>query len=148
MAGKEWLKRRRKMVDMSKIFNGSSTDIMALLMVLVDPSIPLVEKKIVWNKWRYQNYNPDELMEFFSDSLFEDGGFRFLDIVCNNDYKNFYEMAMSLDMANFDPKAYYLYWILGYGHAEKTQLVKDAFDYDPDVILSLIPDFKEIILED
>ena len=136
------------MVDMSSIFNGSSTDIMALLMVLVDPNIPLTEKKIVWNKWRYQNYNNDELMEFFSDSLFEDGGFRFLDIVCSNDYRNFYEMAMSLDMANFDPKAYYLYWILGYGHGEKTQLVKDAFDYDPDTILALIPDFKEIVLED
>lgn len=136
------------MVDMSSIFNGSSTDIMALLMVLVDPNIPLTEKKIVWNKWRYQNYSNDELMEFFSDSLFEDGGFRFLDIVCSNDYRNFYEMAMSLDMANFDPKAYYLYWILGYGHGEKTQLVKDAFKYDPDTILSLIPDFKEIVLED
>ena len=136
------------MVDMSSIFNGSSTDIMALLMVLVDPNIPLTEKKIVWSKWRYQNYNNDELMEFFSDSLFEDGGFRFLDIVCSNDYRNFYEMAMSLDMANFDPKAYYLYWILGYGHGEKTQLVKDAFEYDPDTILALIPDFKEIVLED
>ena len=135
------------MVDMSSIFNGSSTDIMALLMVLVDPNIPLTEKKIVWNKWRYQNYNNDELMEFFSDSLFEDGGFRFLDIVCSNDYRNFYEMAMSLDMANFDPKAYYLYWILGYGHGEKTQLVKDAFDYDPDTILSIFPDIEKVVFE-
>ena len=136
------------MVDMGKIFNGSSTDIMELLMVLANPEISLTEKRIVWDKWRYINYNPDVLMEFFSDSLFEDGGFRFLDIVCHNDYKNFYEMAMSLDMANFDPRAYYLYWILGYGHGEKTQLVKDAFDYDPDTILSMIPDFKEIVLED
>lgn len=136
------------MVDMSSIFNGSSTDIMALLMVLVDPNIPLTEKKIVWNKWRYQNYNNDELMEFFSDSLFEDGGFRFLDIVCSNDYRNFYEMAMSLDMANFDPKAYYLYWILGYGHGEKTQLVKDAFEYDPDVIKGMFPDIEQVLFVD
>lgn len=136
------------MVDMSSIFNGSSTDIMALLMVLVDPNIPLTEKRIVWNKWRYQNYNNDELMEFFSDSLFEDGGFRFLDIVCSNDYRNFYEMAMSLDMANFDPKAYYLYWILGYGHGEKTQLVKDAFKYDPDVIKGMFPDIEQVLFVD
>ena len=136
------------MVDINKIFTPNGTNIYELLVALVDPSIPLVEKRIVWHKWRDTYYNNDELMEFFSDSLFEDGGFRFLDIVCNNDYKNFYEMAMSLDMANFDPKAYYLYWILGYGHAEKTQLVKDAFDYDPDTILGLIPDFKEIVLEE
>lgn len=136
------------MVDINKIFTPNGTNIYELLLALVDPNVPLVEKRIVWGKWRDTYYNNDELMEFFSDSLFEDGGFRFLDIVCNNDYKNFYEMAMSLDMANFDPKAYYLYWILGYGHAEKTQLVKDAFDYDPDTILGLIPDFKEIILEE
>lgn len=140
------------MVDIDKIFKVENTvrttNVMELLLALVDPNNSLSEKRIIWHKWRYDYYNPDELMVFFSDSLFEDGGYRFLDIVCHNDYKNFYEMAMSLDMANFDPKAYYLYWILGYGHNEKTQLVKDAFDYDPDTILSIIPDFKEIVLED
>lgn len=136
------------MVDINKIFTPNGTNIYELLVALVDPNVPLVEKRIVWHKWRDIYYNNDELIEFFSDSLFEDGGFRFLDIVCHNDYRNFYEMAMSLDMANFDPRAYYLYWILGYGHDEKTQLVKDAFDYDPDAILAIFPCFKEVILED
>ena len=136
------------MIDESKIFNGTHTNVMELLLALVDPQNSIEDKRRVWKVWRDWKYSPDELHEFFSDSLFADGGFQFLDIVCNTDHSNFYEMAMSLDLANFDPRAYYLYWILGYGHGEKTQLVKDAFDYDPDTILSIFPYFKEIVLED
>lgn len=136
------------MIDTNKIFNGDSTNILELLVALVDPSNSIEDRRRLWDEWQYCHYSPDQLMEFFSDSLFDDGGYRFLDIVCSNDYRNFYEMAMSLDLANFDPKAYYLYWILGYGHDEKTQLVKDAFDYDPDTILSIFPDIREILFDE
>ena len=136
------------MIDESRIFNGTHTDIMELLVALVDPQNSIEDKRRVWKVWRDWKYNPDELHEFFSDSLFSDGGFQFLDIVCSNDYKNFYEMAMSLDLANYDPKAYYLYWILGYGHKEKTQLVKDAFEYDPDTIRSIFPDIEQVVFAD
>ena len=136
------------MIDESKIFNGTHTNIMELLMALVDPRNSIEDKRRVWKVWKEWKYNPDELHEFFSDSLFEDGGFQFLDIVCHTDYKNFYEMAMSLDMANFDPRAYYLYWILGYGHKEKTQLVKEAFEYDPDTIRSIFPDIEQVVFAD
>ena len=135
------------MIDESKIFTGSNTNIMELLMVLVDQNNSIEDRRRVWKVWRDWKYNPDELNEFFSDSLFADGGFRFLDIVCHNDYKNFYEMAMSLDLANFDRRDYYFYWILGYGHKEKTQLVKEALEYDPDTILSIFPDINEVIFE-
>ncbi len=136
------------MIDESRIFNDTHTDIMEMLLALVDPSNSIEEKREVWNKWRYSYYNPDDLMGFFSDSLFADGGFDFLNIVCNNDYKNFYEMAINLDLANFDPKAYYLFWILGYGHKEKTQLVKEAFEYDPETILAIFPDIQEVVFDD
>lgn len=135
------------MIDESKIFNGNNTNIMELIMALVDKTNSISDKRRVWKVWRDWKYNPDELHEFFSDSLFADGGFRFLDIVCHNDYKNFYEMASSLDLANFDRRAYYFYWILGYGHKEKTQLVKEALEYDPETILSIFPDINEVILE-
>jgi hypothetical protein len=65
------------------------------------------------------------------------------------DYNNFYELAMSLDMANLDPRAYYLYWILKYSpnRPVATTLSKEAFEYDPDTILSIFPDVKEIVFQ-
>lgn len=140
------------MIDMEKIFTVQntvkSTNVMELLVALVDPNNSIEEKREVWNKWRYSYYNPDDLMAFFSDSLFADGGLDFLHVVCNNDYKNFYEMACSLDLAGFDPRAYYLFWILGYGHKEKTELAKEAFEYDPETILAIFPDVQEVVFDD
>ena len=140
------------MIDYNKIFKIENTvkctNIMELLMALVDSSNSIADKRNLWNKWQTEYYSTDDVMSFFSDSLFSDGGLRFFDIICHTDYKNFYEMACSLDLAGFDPKAYYLYWILGYGHKEKTQLVKDALEYDPDVIKGMFPDIEQVIMNE
>ena len=139
------------MIDESKIFNGTHTDIMELLMALVDPQNSIEDKRKIWKVWRDWKYNPDELHEFFSDSLFADGGFQFLDIVCHNDYKNFYEMAMSLDLANFDPKAYYLYWILCYNEDMRpwdSAILKEALEYDPETIKGMFPDIEQVIMNE
>lgn len=138
------------MIDKDKIFSGSgyskTTNIMELMLALVDPSNSLQEKRDIWNEWEHDYYNFSDLREFFHESLFNDG-FNFLDVfVREKNYKNFYELAMSLDMANIDQKAYYLFFILNYGHKFYTQIVKDAFEYDQDTILSIFPDIKEVIL--
>ena len=139
------------MIDTGRIFTNEGachgTNIMELLVALVDPTNAIEDKRHIWNLWLDDPYRQDELREFFSDSLFEENGTRYLDIICKTDYKNFYEMAMSLDMGGFDPRAYYLYWILSYGRPIETQLLKDAFEYDPDTILSIFPNFKELLID-
>ena len=112
-------------MDIGKIFTGSSTNIMELLVALADPANSIEEKRLIWNKWE-TNY---------------------LDVMLGTNYKDFYELMMSLDLAAIDPKAYYLFWILGYGHNGYTKLVEDAFEYDPETILAIFPCFKEVILE-
>ena len=134
-------------MDIGKIFTGSSTNIMELLVALADPANSIEEKRLVWNKWKTTYYNLDETIEFFSDTLFKDGDTNYLDIITHTNYKDFYELMMSLDLAAIDPKAYYLFWILGYGHNGYTKLVEDAFEYDPETILAIFPCFKEVILE-
>lgn len=138
------------MVDIGKIFAGSgiahTTDIMELLMALVDPNNSIEDKRKVFHIWQEYPYRMDELHEFFSDSLFKDN--EYLNAICATaDYKNFYEMAMTLDMAGIDPRAYYLYWILSYGRPTESQLIKDAFDYDPDTILSIFPNIQELLFD-
>ena len=140
------------MIEMDKIFTGfgysRSTNIMELLLALVDPSNPIDEKKNLWDMWQNKYYSKDEVQEFFGDTLFSNDKFNFLDVFVRTDgYKNFYELAFDLDQANLDPQAYYLFFILNYGHKFYTQIVKDAFDYDPDTILAIFPDINEVILE-
>lgn len=139
------------MVDKSKIFSGcgynKSANIEQLMLALVDPNNSIGEKKDIWNEWQNNYYNFDDLLYFFQDTLFN-SGFNFLDVfVRASNYKNFYELALELDTANIDPQAYLLFFILNYGHKFYTQIVKDAFEYDPDTILTIFPDINEVILE-
>lgn len=139
------------MVDKSKIFSGcgynKSANIEQLMLALVDPNNSIGEKKDIWNEWQNNYYNFYDLLYFFQDTLFN-SGFNFLDVfVRSSNYKNFYELAIELDTANIDPQAYLLFFILNYGHKFYTQIVKDAFEYDPDTILAIFPDINEIIFE-
>ena len=84
-----------------------------LLMMLANPNIPLATKQKKFHDWKLFFYSPDAVHEFFSDSLFRNNGeTNYLDIMLGTNYKDFYEMVMSLDLANMDPKAYYIYWII------------------------------------
>ena len=138
------------MIDKDRIFSGHGysmkTNIMELMVALIDPSNSIQEKREIWNEWEHNYYNFYDLHEFFEDSLFFKDGVNLLDVfVREKNYKNFYELAISLDMANIDQKAYYMFLILNYGHKFYTQIVKDAFEYDPDTILSIFPDINEVV---
>jgi hypothetical protein len=121
-------------------------DIGELLLKLADPSVPLQEKKDAFHDWRCLGYNPDAVHEFFSDSLFSPENTNYLDVMLKTDYRNFYEMVMSLDLANIDPRAYYIYWVLTYGNDSISEnFLKEALEYDPDTICAIFPDIKEIL---
>lgn len=135
------------MVDMNKIFPNGNADIMELMMTLCDPSIPIAERKIVWNNWFSRYYQLDFLLEFFSEHLFN-GNMDYIHILSNpeiGDKQNFYELAINLDLGAIDPKAYYLFWILTYGHYTNPQIVKDAYDYDAETINEIFPNIEEIV---
>ena len=144
------------MIDTSKIFHientARTTDISELLCALVDPSHTIEERKELWREWQYHYYNCDDLTTFFDGVLFNrEDGVDYSEVMCKTqEYKNFYELAMSLDMANLDPRAYYLYWILKYSPLRTTavNLLREAFEYDQETILSIFPDIKEIVFQD
>ena len=125
------------------------TDVMALLLAMSDKSRTIAERKEIWRIWRTMYYSYDDIIAFFSDSLFPQDGKTYFDVIVNTpDHTNFWELAMSLDTSGLDPKAYYLFWILCYGHNQYTQLAHEAFDYDPDTIHSVFPDIEEIVFQD
>ena len=140
------------MVDYNKIFdrNAHTTDVGELLLVLFDPNNTLADKRKVWRRWRDEYFSNDALLDFFSDSLFPtDGSPGYLDVMLHaSDYKNFYEMACSLDLLGIDPKAYYIYWILCYGHKYASDYLKEALEYDPETITGMFPDIREVIFND
>ena len=139
------------MVDYDKIFdrNAHTTDVGELLMVLFNPNNTLADKRKVWKRWHDEYFSNDALMEFFSDSLFpQDGSSGYLDAILNSDYKNFYELACTLDLYGIDPKAYYVYWILCYGHKYDSDYLKEALEYDPDTIKGMFPDIEQVLFED
>lgn len=145
------------MIDTTKIFHIENTvrttDISELLCALVDPSHTIEERKELWREWQCYYYNCDDLMTFFDGVLFNrEDGVDYSEVMCKTqEYKNFYELAMSLDMANLDPRAYYLYWIMKYNKNQRptaTNLAREAFEYDPETILSIFPDVKEIVFQD
>ena len=139
------------MVDYDKIFdrNAHTTDVGELLLVLFDPNNTLADKRKVWRRWRDEYFSNDALLDFFSDSLFPtDGSTGYLDVMLHaSDYKNFYEMACSLDLLGIDPKAYYSYWILCYGHKYETGYLKEALEYDPETIKGMFPDIEQVIMD-
>ena len=137
------------MIDYNKIFdqNTHTTDVEELLLALFDRNNTIADKRKVWKRWRDEYFSNDALIEFFSNSLFADDESNYLDAILKCEYKNFYELACTLDCAGIDPKAYYIYWILCYGHKYHTDLLKEALEYDPDTILSIFPDINEVILE-
>ena len=140
------------MIDYDKIFhrNGGdhSTDIEALLMALFDPNNTLAAKRKVWKRWRDEYFSNDALIEFFSDSLFAKDKSNYLDAILKCEYKNFYELACTLDLAGIDPRAYYVYWILCYGHKFATGYLKEALEYDPDTIKGMFPDIEQVLFVD
>ena len=138
------------MIDYDRIFNRTShtTDVGELLMALFNPNNTLVDKRKVWRKWRDEYFSNDALIEFFSDSLFADDKSNYLDAILKCEYKNFYELACTLDLAGIDPRAYYIYWILCYGHKYTTELLKEALEYDPETIKGMFPDIEQVIMNE
>ena len=138
------------MIDYNKIFdkNTHTTNVGELLLALFDRNNTIADKRKVWKRWRDEYFSDDVLIEFFSDTLFAPDRTNYLDAFLQGDYKNFYELACSLDLSGIDPKAYYIYWILCYGPKHHTDLLKEALEYDPDTILSIFPDINEVILGD
>ena len=137
------------MINYNKIFNRNAhtTNIGELLMVLFNPNNTTSDKRKVWKRWRDEYFSNDVLLEFFSDSLFpQDDRVGYFDVLVNTpNYKNFYEMTCSLDMAGIDPKAYYIYWILCYGHKYATDYLKEALEYDPETIKGMFPDIEQVL---
>ena len=125
-------------------------DIEEYLLKLADPSISVEEKKSLFNEWRISWYTPDAVHEFFSDSLFSSDNTNYFDVMLHtDDYRDFYEMVLSLDLANIDPRAYYIYWVLSYGNdCLSTKFLKEAMEYDPDTILSIFPDLQEVLFSE
>ena len=123
-------------------------------MALLSPVNSIEEKKDIWELWKDKYYSMDALILFFGDTLFNMDGYNYLSAFCEcGKEKNFFELAMSMDMGNIDPNAYYLFWILNYGHDTNnggsfTQIVKDAYDYDPERMLNLFPDIEKVIFDE
>jgi hypothetical protein len=138
------------MVDVTKIFNRNtgSTNIGELLLTLFDRNNTLADKRKVWRRWRDEFFSNDALIEFFSDSLFAKDSPNYLDAVLRGNYKNFYELACTLDLSGIDPKAYYIYWILCYGHKYTTDLLNEALEYDPETIKGMFPDIEKVLFVD
>ena len=142
------------MIDKEKIFGGVTPDVSELLMALLSPVNSIEEKKDIWGLWKDKYYSMDALILFFGDTLFNMDGYNYLSAFCEcGKEKNFFELAMSMDMGNIDPNAYYLFWILNYGHDTNnggsfTQIVKDAYDYDPERMLNLFPDIEKVIFDE
>lgn len=142
------------MIDKEKIFGGVTPDVSELLMALLSPVNSIEEKKDIWGLWKNKYYSMDALIVFFGDTLFNMDGYNYLSAFCEcGKEKNFFELAMSMDMGNIDPNAYYLFWILNYGHDTNnggsfTQIVKDAYDYDPERMLNLFPDIEKVIFDE
>ena len=142
------------MIDKEKIFGGVTPDVSELLMALLSPVNSIEEKKDIWELWKDKYYSMDALILFFGDTLFNMDGYNYLSAFCEcGKEKNFFELAMSMDMGNIDPNAYYLFWILNYGHDTNnggsfTQIVKDAYDYDPERMLNLFPDIEKVVFDE
>lgn len=142
------------MIDKEKIFGGVTPDVSELLMALLSPVNSIEEKKDIWELWKDKYYSMDALILFFGDTLFNMNGYNYLSAFCEcGKEKNFFELAMSMDMGNIDPNAYYLFWILNYGHDTNnggsfTQIVKDAYDYDPERMLNLFPDIEKVVFDE
>lgn len=142
------------MIDKEKIFGGVTPDVSELLMALLSPVNSIEEKKDIWELWKDKYYSMDALILFFGDTLFNMDGYNYLSAFCEcGKEKNFFELAMSMDMGNIDPNAYYLFWILNYGHdtnngGSVTQIVKDAYDYDPERMLNLFPDIEKVVFDE
>lgn len=135
------------MIDYNKIFdqNTHNTNVGELLLVLFDRNNTLADKRKAWKRWRDEYFSNDVLIEFFSDTLFAPDRTNYLDAFLQVNYKNFYELAFSLDLSGIDRKVYYIYWILCYGHKYHTDLLKEALEYDPETIKGMFPDIEQVI---
>lgn len=131
-------------------FFKNGIDIEEMLLALFSDGYSIGEKRNIWEDWRTKYYNLDYVIDFFKDSLFSMDNRNYLNVLCDTEnYKNFYEIAMSLDMENFDSRAYYLFWILSYGQNETyTQIVKDAYEYDCDTIKSMFPYIEKVLFDE
>ena len=120
------------------------------LMKIVDPSAPINARRRLFHDWRLFFYSEDAIHDFFSDTLFkQDGSTNYLDVMLRTDYTDFYQMAMALDLANMDPRAYYTYWILTYGNSDLSKkYLKEALEFDGDTIRGIFPDIEKVLFDD
>lgn len=139
-------------MDTSNIFRNDGlhkTDLGELLLALASPAVSLSEKREIWDCWRSRYFDESAVKEFLSETpLFADDGEAYLNAMLQaDDHRNFYEMAMSLDLANIDPKLYYIYWILMSPRGTEKGLLKEAIEYDPETIKGLFPDIEQILFD-
>lgn len=134
-----------KTIFVSNLDGSVTTDIMEMLVTLSSREVSIDDKKRVFDLWKRRYYNIDVMCEFFRGTLFGDGC-KYLDVFLETkEYQNFYELAMSLDLANVDSRAYYTFWILNYGRDYYTQLVNDAYDYDSETFETMFPGIKRFL---
>ena len=126
------------------------TDIGELLLALASPAISLSDKKAIWECWRCHYFDESAVKEFLADTpLFADNGEAYLNAMLSAaNHKDFYEMAMSLDLAGIDPRLYYIYWILMSPRGTERGLLKEAIEYDPETIYTICPYVREVILDE
>ena len=125
------------------------TDIGELLLAIASPAIPLSDKKAIWDCWCRHYFDESAVKQFLACTpLFADNGEAYLNAMLSAaNHKDFYEMAMSLDLAGIDPKLYYIYWILMSPRSTERGLLKEAIEYDPDTILSIFPDIEKVVFD-
>lgn len=125
------------------------TDIGELLLAIASPAIHLSDKKTIWDCWCHHYFDESAVKEFLAATpLFADNGEAYLNAMLSAaNHKDFYEMAMSLDLAGIDPKLYYIYWILMSPRSTEKGLLKEAIEYDPDTILSIFPDIEKVVFD-
>jgi hypothetical protein len=120
-----------------------------LLDKMIDPKLPIAKKREIWHMWQQFFYSGDAVQEFLGDALFSADAPNYLQAMLSSDYKNFYELVMTLDLYNIDPRAYYLYWILTYGNSPLSEsYLKEAMEYDPDTVISVFPCVREVVLNE
>ena len=120
-----------------------------LLDKMIDPSLSITKKREIWHMWQQFFYSGDAVQEFLGDALFSADAPNYLQAMLSSDYRNFYELVMTLDLYNIDPRAYYLFWILTYGNSPLSETyLKEAMEYDPETVISVFPCVREVVLNE
>ena len=79
-----------------------------LLDKMIDPNLSVTKKREIWQMWKNFFYSGDAVQEFLGDALFSKDAPNYLQAMLSSDYRSFYELVMTLDLYNIEPRADYL----------------------------------------